>query len=422
MMLSSGAGHRRAHLNLNLSASRWYYEANPPLKETTVVTAGSQAEELQGLKAPFARAWAEPAAQAQRWRDRGGRVMGIFWDYVPEELIHAAGFLPYRVLGSTENISEADRYMPTYICVLMRSALDQALKGGYSFLDGLVVAPFWCEAMKPLYELWRTHAPRPFMEALDLPGVTGAAGFPYFEREVLRFKGALEAWSGREITPQALAHSVRLYNEGRRLHRRLFCLRQGRLSCLSSMEWAEVVLSSMVMPREEHNLRLARLVDALEDLPEDAGEGPLRLHLSGTVIVDLNFFRVVDEVGGSVTSDDLYTGTRWYWDLVDENVPPLEGVIQRYWAKLPCSARSMPRVRLNQVLDFIKMGRGQGTVLLTEKHCDPHIFEDPLLKEWLEEAGIPCLQLDTELALRGPGQVRTRLQTFVEMARKRDGS
>lgn len=373
---------------------------------------------MQALKAPFAQAWAKPEEQALRWRDQGGRVMGVFWDYVPEEIIHAAGFLPYRILGSTENISEADRYMPTYVCVLMRSALDQALRGGYSFLDGLVVAPLWCEAMKPLYELWRTHAPSPFMEALDLPGITEPAGFPYFEREIIRFKEALEEWTRREITPQALAASVRLYNEGRQLLVRLFHLRQGHLSGLASTEWAQVVLSSMVMPKEEHIRHLARLVRALESLPEDEGAGPLRLHVTGTMVVDLNLFRAIDEVGAAVTSDDLYTGTRWYWDLVDENLPPLDGIVQRYWAKFPCSARSMPRVRLNQTLDFIKMGRGQGVVLLTEKHCDPHIFEDPLLKEWLEAMGIPCLQLDTELALRGAGQIRTRLQTFVEMACK----
>jgi len=119
----------------------------------------------------------------------------------------------------------------------------------------------------------------------------------------------------------------------------------------------------------------------------------------------------------AVTSDDLYTGTRWYWDLVDESLPPMDGIIQRYWAKLPCPARSMPRVRLAQVLEFLELGRGLGAIILTEKHCDPHIFDDPLLKSRLEERGIPCLQLESELALRGVGQFRTRLQTFVEMVR-----
>lgn len=387
-------------------------------KESPIAVLGSRVEELRELKAPYAKAWLEPQEQALRWRDRGGRVMGIFWDYVPEELIHAAGFLPYRILGSTENISEADRHMPTYVCALMRSALDQALKGHYAFLDGLVMAPLWCEAMRPLWELWRSHAPSPWMESLDLPGITEPAGRPYFAEETVRFKEALEELTGREITSQALAASIRLYNEGRSLLKRLFHLRQDRLSYLSSTEWAQVVLSSMVMPKEEHNRHLAKLVEALAEVPEDHGNGTLRLHLTGTILIDLNFLRLIDGVGATVTSDDLYTGTRWYWDLVDEELPPLEGIIQRYWAKLPCPARSMPRVRLGQILDFLKMGRGQGVILFTEKHCDPHIFEDPLLMEWLGEMGIPSLQLDTELALRGAAQVRTRLQTFVEIARQ----
>ena len=386
-------------------------------KEQLVIPLASKVAQLADLKAPFAQAWLQPGDQARRWKERGGRVMGVFWDYVPEELVHAAGFLPYRILGSTENISEADRYMPTYVCALMRTSLDEALKGKLAFLDGLVVAPLWCEAMRPLWELWRNHAPSPWMEALDLPGVTEPDAFPYFAREISRFKESLEALNGREVTLQALAASIRLYNEGRHLLKRLFHLRQGRLSSLSSLEWAQVVLSSMVMPKEEHNRHLARLVEYLADTPEDEGAGPLRFHLTGTIVVDLNFFQVIDEAGAAVTSDDLYTGTRWYWDLVDESLPPMDGIIQRYWAKLPCPARSMPRVRLAQVLEFLELGRGQGAIILTEKHCDPHIFDDPLLKSRLEERGIPCLQLESELALRGVGQFRTRLQTFVEMVR-----
>ncbi len=344
--------------------------------------------------------------------------MGIFWDYVPEELLHAAGALPYRILGNTENVSEADRHMPTYVCTLMRSALDQALRGRYAFVDGLVVSPLWCEAMHPLWELWRIHAPIPWMEALDLPGSTEPTSRPYFARELARLKLALEELIGHEITPEALATSVQLYNEGRRLLKKLFHLRQDRVSLLSSADWAHVVLASMIMPKEEHNRLLAVLVEALEASPLDDGDASLRLHLTGTVLIDLNFAQVIDEVGASVTSDDLYTGTRWYWDMIDETVAPFEGITERYWTKLPCPARSMPKVRFNQMLDFIKLGRAQGVIFLTEKHCDPHIFEDPLLKTWLENMGIPCLQLETELALRAVGQVRTRVQTFVEMVRK----
>jgi benzoyl-CoA reductase subunit C len=341
-------------------------------------------------------------------------VLGFFWDYVPEELIHAAGFLPYRILGSTESISEADRHIQSFVCTFMRSALDQALKGSYAYMDGIVLSPFWCEAMKPLWDIWKAHAPSPWMEALDLPGITEPAGRPYFAREMLRFKAALEGLAGEEISEAALGRSIRLYNEGRRLLQRLFHLRQSRLPFLSSTEWAQVVLSSMVMPKEEHNRWLRGLVEALEAAPE-GDTGRVRLHLTGSILIDLNFLRLIEEVGGVITSDDLYTGTRWYWDLVDEGLAPMEGIIQRYWEKLPCPCRSMPRVRLGQILDFLRLGRGQGVVFFTEKHCDPHIFEDPLLGDLLRERGIPTLHLDTELALRGAAQVRTRLQTFVEV-------
>lgn len=389
--------------------------------ERAALTLNSDAKTLEELKLPFAAAWQRPHEQALRWKERGGRVAGLFWDYIPEELVHAAGVMPYRIMGSTEGVTESDRHMPTYVCALMRSALDRALKGKYTFLDGLIVAPLWCEAMKPLWELWRTHAPVPWMICLDLPGDTAPPAQAYFAREIGRMKVALEENTGREITDEALDYSVRTYNEGRRLLKRVFELRQDRLSSISSVEWVQIVLSSMVMPKEEHNQHLAELVRALEQEGVDEGDGPPRLHISGSILIDLGFLHLIDETGATVTSDDLYSGARWYWDLVDESLPSLEGIVQRYWNKLPCPARSTPKIRLGQMLELMRLGRSQAVVFLTEKHCDPHLFEDPLIRSWLEGRGVPCLQLDTEMALHGTGQVRTRIHTFVEMIRSAEG-
>ena len=103
-----------------------------------------------------------------------------------------------------------------------------------------------------------------------------------------------------------------------------------------------------------------------------------------------------------------------HWKALAKCLGRPELAYPRAWE---AAVRAPPQGPLAQVLEFLELGRGQGAIILTEKHCDPHIFDDPLLKSRLEERGIPCLQLDSELALRGVGQFRTRLQTFVEMVR-----
>src|SRR5512145_2757199 len=46
----------------------------------------------------------------RRWRERGGKVLGHFQVYFPEELAHAAGVLPVKVRGAQVERREADSH------------------------------------------------------------------------------------------------------------------------------------------------------------------------------------------------------------------------------------------------------------------------------------------------------------------------
>ena len=46
----------------------------------------------------------------QRWRDAGGKVVGHFQVYFPEEIAHAAGALPFKVRGAPVEPMLADSH------------------------------------------------------------------------------------------------------------------------------------------------------------------------------------------------------------------------------------------------------------------------------------------------------------------------
>ena len=55
----------------------------------------------------FARVRERRHDEARAWKERtGGKVIGLFCCDVPEEIIHAAGMLPVRLLGEHEPASE----------------------------------------------------------------------------------------------------------------------------------------------------------------------------------------------------------------------------------------------------------------------------------------------------------------------------
>src|SRR3990167_8419327 len=75
----------------------------------------------------------------KRWRENGGKVAGHFQVYFPEELVHAAGMLPFRVRGAAVEPKDADSHFGSYLCSILKTSLQVALDGTVR-LD-LFVAP-----------------------------------------------------------------------------------------------------------------------------------------------------------------------------------------------------------------------------------------------------------------------------------------
>ena len=72
------------------------------------------------------------------WKDEGKRIIGWACNYLPEEIIHAAGMIPFRVTGGVGEIKleAADSILHIYSCSYTRTCLQRLISGDYDFLDG----------------------------------------------------------------------------------------------------------------------------------------------------------------------------------------------------------------------------------------------------------------------------------------------
>ena len=144
-------------------------------------------ETLQELRA---LADGAPLNRAVRdWKEKGGKVIGYLCTYVPEELIAAAGLLPLRMSGCSEELTDADAYLYANTCFFARSCLQTALDGGYDFLDGLV-AGNTCDAIRRLYDVFRIHRPFDFLHILGIPRKFSEEAVEFFREEIDRLKKA----------------------------------------------------------------------------------------------------------------------------------------------------------------------------------------------------------------------------------------
>ena len=353
------------------------------------------------------------------WRSKGGKVIGHFCNYVPEEILHAAGILSIRILGSQDNITHADAHIQSYVCKLIRSSLDMGLKGELDYLDGMVI-PNTCDGMRLLFEIWKKNLGDGFLQLLDLPIlIRHDLSRNRFHQAVLKFKRSLEEYLGKPISEEALSNSIRVYNENRSLLKEIYNLRRREDGIISSPEAYEAVLSSLTWPKEVHSDLLRRMIkeahQRIANRKKVTGKSKVRLHMSGSLITDLRIYEIIEEYGGVVISDDLCTGTRYYWDNVKENGDPLKAISNRYIEKLPCPCKSPNEERHEFLLSSLRQGDVQGVIFVMERYCDPHLFDYPFLRKKFEGMKIPVLEIDSELGVSGQEQLRTRIQTFIDI-------
>ena len=182
-----------------------------------------------------------------------------------------------------------------------------------------------------------------------------------------------------------------------------------------------MTLAALVAPKEEYNHWMGAFVGSIENRSDDSerrgptAQSKVRLHISGSISVDPSFYTLIDQAGGLVVSDDLCTGSRYFWDRVETDEDPLVAIKNRYLSRISCPSKYPAEDRREYLFSRIKESGSQGVIFLLEKFCDPHLFDYPGIREDLEKEGIRSLWLETELFVSGEEQVKTRLEAFIEM-------
>jgi len=332
------------------------------------------------------------------------RHIGYLCTYVPEEIIHAAGFAPIRIAPSTTSPTRADAHLQSYTCCLARSCLDQALAGKLNFLTGVVFA-HTCDTLQGLADIWREAFPDLFVETVVSPvALNSPHAKKYLVAELRRFIAALEQRFGVRITGDALHASIRAYNARRRALAEFYAQRDQ----FTAVEWFNVMNAALVTPPEE--FRIPNPQSAIHN-PQSA----IRVVFVGSTIDEPTLPQILDDLGARVVADDFCNGARYFDTLVAEEGDPVEAIAQRTLTRVPCPCKHRAlNAREEHLLNLVKEHRADGVIFVLKKFCDPHAWDYPPLAAALDRAKIPHLLLETE-QVTPIGQTRVRVEAFLEM-------
>jgi bzd-type benzoyl-CoA reductase N subunit len=365
----------------------------------------------------------ERGKRARQLREAGQKVVGYFCCFVPDEIITAFDMVPYRIQGCPgESIDRADAHIEPMDCPFARSCFNTALKGDYDFLDGFV-APHSCDTIERMYHIWRHNTPSAFNHFLNVPHMMGPSSDAFYRKELEFFIKAMEEWSGRALDPEKFKETIRLYNRKRARLRELYALRKPDPPLVSGVEITQLLVAGMGMPASEHIELIDKTIAEIMRRPQPKGPKKPRIFIWGNEIDDTAFVSLVEESGAAVVMDDLCTGSRMFWDDVPETADPLEGIVSRY-LHIHCPRSYIPagasreadlENRFGYIGEFVKAWRADGVMFYIIRYCDTCELDGPDLREYLNGRGIPVLMIEDDYSTSTLGQLRTRVQAFLEM-------
>lgn len=372
---------------------------------------------MNKLRGSYSTRVADNPAVTQ-WKAQGKPVVGYMCNNFPEEILAAAGIFPVRFLGAPIDIVEANQYHSIFMCHFGRSILELGLTGDYRALNGLVSA-YGCEGGCNLFQVLMEMVPLGYEDFLHVPHNSDAVGaHEFYYLEMQYFRRSLEKSFNCTITDDDLARAIAIYNQQRRLLREIFELRgKGDRPLIKGTEVAEILEYVASVPKEQGNELLEELIaEAQKREDTEPVRGP-RLLVEGTVLPDRELYRLVEDLGGMVVGDDLCTGTRYFWEPVDQQLPPLEALSRYILDRIPCPCMSSEKVaerRIEHLLQQAKEYKASGVIFAVQKWCDSMQMDRPFVTQKLLDAGLGVLNVEVERTT-GVSQFLTRLEAFMEM-------
>jgi benzoyl-CoA reductase/2-hydroxyglutaryl-CoA dehydratase subunit BcrC/BadD/HgdB len=372
-------------------------------------------ERIQHLK--------ERPAQLKQAKKDGIKIVGYLpGNYVPEEIIHASGAVPICLIqgGDAESSEAALAEVPHLICPFARAQIGNRLlgKNPYFNLLDMVVAPITCQHLKKVAEIWEYRGGVELFK-LGIPHQHDHAfEIDYFSNRFRVLEQRLADLTGNEITREKLEKSIHLYNTMRRLFRKISVLRRNSLPSISAMDFVKLHHASFYADP----ILMVEVLDSIhQELQQRDGDNPdmPRILLLGPNISDgdTKILEMVEAAGGKIVIEEICEGIRSYWNDIDTGDDLYESLAKGYLLdRVPCAyMRYSTRKRFEFIQKLIRDFKVAGVIWYELLCCETYDSEAYYFSKRLQEHGIPTLILESDYGAAATGQLKIRIEAFLEI-------
>jgi len=350
----------------------------------------------------------------RRWREAGGKVVGHFQVYFPEEIVHAAGALPFKVRGGPVEPAQADSHFGSYLCSIVKSSLELVLSHRIE-LEMFVTHPI-CDAARNLAAVWGRNFDYP-CQILYLPqNANSAHAAEYLRGEYDRLRRAVEQVTGGHVTDDGLRASLAVFNENRALLRELYALKRATPWLVAAEDAYALMAIGGMIPREEHNALLRTVLPLLRARPAKR-QDRIRVAFEGGFCEQppLDLIRMIGQ-SCYVVDDDLMIGLRWILDDVAVHGDPLRNLAEAYLEHSSYSPvqHDLRKPKERMLLERLRGADAQAAIVTAAKMCEPGLEEQVAYTRALDKEGVPYFVSEFEENMTSFEHLEVQLETFVE--------
>ena len=348
-------------------------------------------------------------------KETGKGAVGIMPVYCPEEIVHAAGYLPIGMWGAQKKqISKARTYLPPFACSIMQSVMELQLEGVYDDLEAVIFS-VPCDTLKCMSQKWNRPVPAIVFTHPQKRKIAKDAANVFAREEFNIVKEKLEDILDVHISNKAIKNSIAVYNENRAACREFSDVAAEYAAVVTPSDRHAVIKARWFMEKSRHTALVKELIAALKAEPAPEFKGK-KIIVTGIQVEPYDVLDIFQENGFAIVADDLAQETRNFRQDVPDDDDALMA-LARAWNEFDgCSlATDVNKPKGQMIIDAVKKYGADAVVVCMMKFCDPEEYDYPILKAELEEAGVPELYLEIDQQLATFEQIRTRVQSFTEM-------
>ena len=356
----------------------------------------------------------------------GGKAIAYTCYHIPEVLLNVDNCFSVRLRAPrTGSMDIATYYLSSYLCGYSKALLERGIEGGYNFLSALIGSES-CSEMNRTYEHFEllnlVENDKFFVIIADIPFKIAPHTIKHYANQMqLKVLDRLHENYGVDISEQALRKAVEEHNEICRLITEIGEYRKEENPRITGYEFHVINLVTYCCPKY---LILDKLRETAEELktrqPDEKKNYRAKVVVVGSEMDDPDFTKLIEESGALVVADRYCFGSlpgRDEIKLTDEhNV--LEQIVLHYMQTCQCPRymnQDKVRGRKEYVKQLVEEYNADGVIYEQIKFCEYWGYERALASHIMtNEFGIPSVTVDRQYTASASGQLRTRVQAFVE--------